>query len=82
MVESFFKKKKFIRLLLAKEKGLSWVIEYKPPAACLGRKDNTSVFLEKKCFASIFTSSRGEKTVSLSERSYINYRQRIREKVE
>lgn len=48
MTESFFKKKEFIRLLLAKEKGLSWVIEYKPPAACLGRKDNTSVFLEKK----------------------------------
>lgn len=54
MTESFFKKKEFIRLLLAKEKGLSWVIEYKPPAACLGRKDNTSVFLGKKMFCKHF----------------------------
>lgn len=50
-------------------------MESKPPAACLGRKDNRSVF--PWSFASIFIDQvAGERFVSHSERIYISYRQR------
>lgn len=60
-------------MLAEKKETWSWGMESKPPAACLGRKDNRSVF--PWSFASIFIDQvAGERFVSHSERIYISYK--------